>query len=343
MATTQFTDVVIPGSERALAENIQIRTAEKSELIRSGAMVQDSELQEKLSGGSFTFQLSAWDDLDASSEEDTATDDPNDTASTANIGSLTEIAGRLYRTKGWSSMNTTRVLANAQPLDAITDLASGFWNRRLQQAALAVMTGIFADNDAVPTGSEHTQYDLTYDTGGTPVNFTAKEYLNAKQLLGDNGRGPKILWMHSILRTEMQKENLIDAIPDSEGRVSFRTWQGDLIVEDDDMYYDAGSTEITHMYIMNPGFLRYASVLPPDGVATEKVESAGQGSGESRLWNRVQWCIHPTGHKITLNSPGDANGGGFTNTELATATTFQRVYPERKQIGLIRYVVDLDN
>ena len=66
--------------------------------------------------------------------------------------------------------------------------------------------------------------------------------------------------------------------------------------------------------------------------------SAGNGGGQSTLYNRVEWCLHPVGHKFAA-SPADGGPSNLaTAPNLAHEDSWQRVYPERKQIKIARLI-----
>jgi hypothetical protein len=110
------------------------------------------------------------------------------------------------------------------------------------------MKGVFADNDAAPTGTEHVQYDLTKDVSGASyaagvTNFTAENFIDTTVLLGDAMGGLAMIAVHSITYARMQKNNLIDFIPDSEGRVNIPTFLGRRVIIDDAMPNSGGVFE----------------------------------------------------------------------------------------------------
>src|SRR6185312_10662362 len=57
----------------------------------------------------------------------------------------------------------------------------------------------------------------------------------------------------------------------------------------------------------------------------------GNGAGVEELWSRRNNCIHPAGYSFTSASVAGASPSA---TELATASNWSRVVPQRKQIPL---------
>lgn len=86
------------------------------------------------------------------------------------------------------------------------------------------------------------------------------------------------------------------------------------------------------------GAFRFGSGSPKVPTETKRFPDSGNGGGSEVLYNRVEWCIHPTGYKfaVTPNEGGPANGATAGN--LANEDSWVRVYPERKQIKMARLI-----
>jgi len=335
--TTRVSDVIVPAIFTPYAQNI---TEEKSRLVQAGVLVRDAELDRLLAGGGLTFDAPSWKDLDNDAERVTS-DDPTENATHNKIGTLKEVAVRLSRNQSWTSMDLTAVLAGANPMEAIGNRVGEYWARRQQAALLATMAGVFADNDAAPAASEHTQYDLTNDDSGGSysagvTNFTAEGFIDTLTLMGDSEDSLGILFVHSIVYARMKKNNLIDFIPDSEGKVNIPTFMGRRVIIDDGM--PNPSSGIYHSYLLGAGAFRLGVGTPNDATELDRIPGAGNGGGQDVLYNRVMWAIHPVGHKYAGTAPNGGPSNAATSNNLAHAGSWQRVFPERKQIKIARYV-----
>lgn len=251
-----------------------------------------------------------------------------------------EVGVRLDRNKSWSSADLTAALAGEDPMAAIADKVAGYWDRRIQQAFVATMKGLFADNAAAPAGSEHVQGDLTNDISGSSytagvTDFSAEAFIDAAVTAGDSMEDLSMLMVHSIVYSRMQKNNLIDFIPDSQGNVVIPTFLGREVIVDDGLPVSSGVYE---SWIFGAGAVRFGQVDPKVPVETERKASSGNGGGSEVLYSRTALCIHPVGHKYA----GSAPTGGPDNTDstnmLAAAGSWERVYPERKQIKIARLI-----
>ena len=65
---------------------------------------------------------------------------------------------------------------------------------------------------------------------------------------------------------------------------------------------------------------------------------AGNGGGQEVLSSRVSWSIHPVGHAYTGTSPDGGPGNGTGANNLNNAGSWNRVFPERKQVKFARLV-----
>lgn len=334
--TVRISDIIVP---QIFSPYSQQLTEEKSRLIRSGAVQRDPALDSSLAGGGLTFNNPSFKDLD-NDAENVSDDNPANLSSPNKLGTLNEIQVRLSRNNSWSSMNLASTLSGADPMGAIANRVSDYWARRLQQVFLATMKGVFADNAAAPTGTEHVLNDMTVDVKGASyvsgvTNFTAEAFLDAAVTMGDSMDSLGMIFVHSIVYNRMLKNNLIDFIPDAGREAKIATFLGREVIVDDGMPVTSGVFE-SWMFGSGALLLGMGSPLVPTEV--ERKPDAGTGSGSDVLYNRVEWALHPVGCSF-IGTP--ANGGpsnAATSNNLAAAGSWQRVFPERKQIKIARLI-----
>ncbi|NET72101.1 MAG: hypothetical protein F6K62_14540 [Sphaerospermopsis sp. SIO1G2] len=328
MALVQVADVVVP---EIFAPYLQQLTETKSRMIQSGAVAVDPAIVENLMGGGNVFNIPSWQDL-ADTDSNVSSDDAagvNDSVADKTVTSQ-EVAVRLSRNKSWSSADLASNLAGSDPMDSIAQRVASWWTRDLQKAMIATVTGILADNVANDAS------DMTVDISGGAyaagvTDFSAEAFIDAKQTMGDSQDDLGMVMMHSAVYSRAQKNNLIDFIPDSEGRVSIPTYLGLMVIVDDSLPNAGG---IFDTWLFGSGALRFGQSSPRVPVEIERKPEAGNGGGQELLFNRTQWSIHPTGFAYV----GAATGGGPTNATLAAAASWDRVYPERKQIKIARLI-----
>lgn len=340
---TQISDVIVP---EIFTPYVQQETEQKSRLIQSGALVRDPLMDQHLAGGGLTFNVPSFKDLD-DDDDNVSSDDADDrftggsnNSTPAKTGTSQEIAVRLSRNKSWSSADLASALIGADPMNSIANRVSGYWSRRLQAAFVATMKGVFADNDAAPTGSEHVQGDMTNDIKGVSysagvTDFSAPAFLDAAVTMGDSMEDLGLAMVHSIVYNRMQKNNLIDFIPDARGETMIPTFLGRTVIVDDSMPAAAGVYET---WLFGAGSLRLGMSSPKVPTETKRDPDAGNGGGAEILYNRTEWAIHPVGHKYAGTPANGGPSNAATANNLANAGSWERVYPERKQIKIARLV-----
>lgn len=338
--TTRLQDLLVPEVWTPYA---QFYTTELSALVQSGALVRDAQLDALLAGAGLTYNQPSFDDLE-NSDENVSTDDPAQMSTPDGIQTLKEIQVRLSRNKSWSSMDLNTALIGPDPLDAIARLVGGYRARRLQKAFLATLAGVFADNDAAPSGADpHTQGDLTFSlaslNGGTYqeglTDFGTSAFMDAIQTMGDAQEALSLTVMHSVVYNRAKKNNLIDFIPDSANpyAVQIPTFNGRRVVVDD------GAPNAGGLYdtlIFGAGAVRLGQGNPKVPTEVERKAASGNGGGQETLYNRWEWIIHPVGHAYKGTAPDGGPSNSATANNLAHADSWTRAFPERKAIRIAR-------
>lgn len=338
---TSIADIIVPElfTSYALQE-----TEEKSRLIRSGAVVADSEMATLLNGGGLTFNMPTYDDLDNDEERiadesirNTFTGGVVDPAPNK-IGTFNEIAVRLERNNSWTATRLAKLLSGDDPMGAIQSRVADYWVRRQQAAFISVMNGIFADNAAAPAGSEHIQNDMTVDISGASysagvTDFSAEAFIDTTLTMGDSMEDLSMVMMHSVVYARALKNNLIDFVSDSINNLAVQipTFLGREVIVDDSLPF-TGTVYETWMF--GAGAVVFAQGSPEKPTEVDNQPGAGNGAGQEILYNRVRWGFHPKGHAYAGATPA----GGPANSVLAAAASWQRVFPERKQIKIARLI-----
>lgn len=340
--TTQLSDVIVP---EIFTPYVQQITEQKARLIQSRVVARDPFIDQLLSGGGLTFNVPSFKDLDDDTERvsnDTtgghftgaSNPDPRKT------GTSQEVAVRLSRNNSWSSMDLTSALAGADPMQSIASRVGYYWTRRLQAVFVATMTGLFADNADDPTGTEHTKNDLTVDISGSShtagvTDFSAEAFIDACTTMGDSAEDIVAVMVHSVVYSRMQKNNLIDFIPDATGQVRIPTFLNREVIVDDSMPANGGVYE---SWLFGAGALRLGIGTPKVPTEVSRIPSGGNGGGQDVLYSRVEWCLHPNGHKFAGTPANGGPSNASTSNNLAHADSWERVFPERKQIKIARLI-----
>ena len=355
----QVADAIVPSVFTGM---VLRETREKSELESSGILQRSGVLDNWMSseigsgGGSWTLNRPTWNDLDASDAtgiERRADDSPSELYNPdfengfpvpQKITTYNEVAVRTLRNNHWSAIQLANYVGGTTNQDAISVIGSRlgkYWARRLQKMVLATLTGVFGDNVANDSG------DMVHDISGLAgttfvdglTNFNASAFYDALQTLGDADDQIVGMITHSAVRNSMRKAGLLDSVNDANGRLVYNSYQGMRLIIDDTMPNAAG---VYKSFLFREGALQYGSVAPEDATEFVRRPEAGNGNGSKELWNRVSWCVHPMGFAytgtITNTVGGPLNGDASTADTLAHEDSWNRVAPERKQVGLIQLI-----
>ncbi|MCK5612909.1 hypothetical protein KAR91_64140 [Candidatus Pacearchaeota archaeon] len=335
--STRVSDVVVP---EIFTPYVQQLTEQKARIIQSGIAVRDPAIDELLAGGGLTFNVPSFRDLDDDTDR-VSTDTPSIEYSggTADpdpfkIETSQEVAVRLNRNNSWSSADLAAVLAGTDPMEAIAARVAFYWTRRLQAVFVATMNGVIADNTSGDAG------DYTNDISGASyvagvTDFSAEAFLDAAVTMGDSMEDLTGVLVHSVVFSRMQKNNLIDFIPDARGEIQIPTFLGREVVVDDGL---PATGSVYDTWLFGAGSVRLGVGTPKVPTEIERHAGAGNGGGQEVLYSRNEWSLHPVGHAYTGTSPNGGPGNGAGANDLQNAGSWNRVYPERKQIKFARLV-----
>jgi hypothetical protein len=327
----RLSDVIVP---EVFFPYMQVRTKERAQIFQSGILNDDSRLAAFLSGGGRTANNPFWKDL-SDTESDVGNDDPTSLSVPEKITTGRDVVVRQVRTKSWSTANLVADLAGADPMQAIANSVADYWIRQFNSILVATLHGVYLDNVANDSG------DMVNDIGTDSASaVTAAELVSAeaiidtKQTMGDAADDLKAIIMHSVVFSRLQKQNLIDFIPDARGEIQFPTYLGYRVIVSDTAKRVAGSNRTEYItYLLGAGALAWheAPLKTSPMIEVDREPLQGGGVGVDILISRRQFVLHPNGIKWTDTSVA----GEFpTNAELALAANHDRVYPERKQIPI---------
>ena len=295
MAGTKLSDVIIPS---VFAGYVVEKVMEKSALVQSGIAATDAQIQALANGGGSHVNLPYFNDLTGDAEVINDTDSLTVNKVTADQ----DIAVKMVRGKAWGGHDLVTVMAGADPLAAVANRVADFWVRQEQKTLIANLAGVF--------GGAMASHVL--DVSATD-GLSGAAMLDAKQILGDAGDSIAAVAMHSAKYTELQKQNLIATVRDSEGNVQFNTYLGYRILVDDALPF-ANAKYTTYMF--GQGAVAYANVNVPNQIEFDRNSLGNQDI----MITRKGWVTHVRG--IKWNS----SAANPTNTDLATAANWTRVY-----------------
>jgi hypothetical protein len=336
MAKTALADIIIPTEFEKYAIE---RTAQLSAFGQSGIIEAAPEFDALAAGGGREVRMPFWKDLTAARQllSDSGTLAVNKITSDQDIARIQNDA------QVWSVNHLAKVVSGDDPMQAIVDLVAEYWARTDQALVISALKGLFAaasmaGNKLIIAAEATAGVSATTQlNGATFVDATAK--------LGDRGDRLTAVAMHSATEAALRKLDLIDFIPDSEGKAQIKTFQGRRVIVDDGLPVRAGTTsgQVYTTYLFGPGAFGKGSA-PLDGTplqggfGTEGVEVARVPlDSDTVLINRRRYILHPRGVKFTSAAVA---GDSPTNAELENGANWTRVF-ENKNVRIV--AVDHNN
>lgn len=328
MAATRITDVLVP---ELWVQYLREQTAENSRLFQSGILIGDPTIDGELGKGSNTVHVPFWQDLGTDGTEDSAQgDNPASDITPGKVDSEEQVAPVLRRVVSFAAADLAGSLAGDDPMGVVADRIAPFWDRRFNAVAIKAIQGALGALDAEsPANSGYK--DVAVESG-TAVLIDADVVIDARQEgLGDVADELTLMFVHSKVFARLQKQNLIDFIPDARGEVMIPTYLGMQLVVSDTMPVDTSNTnDIYESFIAGPGALRYGETSAKVPVAIQREELEASGGGVEYFISRRNVVIHPLGFKYSGSIPS----AGPANAALGTAGNWTRVF-ERKNVPLV--------
>ena len=314
MAATKITDVIVP---EVFNGYVIQRSVEMDALVQAGIVSNQSDLDALAQAGGRLINMPFWNAL-------TGADEVLSDSGSLTPGAITsgqDVAVLHGRGRAWGVNDLAASLSGDDPMGAIASQVAKYWAGRRQALLLSTLKGIFAT-----TLSGTHIHDVTGNV--SPADeFSADNFLDAVGLLGDAMDALTAIAVHSAVYVDMQKKNLIDLLPDSEGRVSIPSYMGKRVIVDDLMPNAAGAYT---SYLFGPGAIGLGMGNAPVPTETDRDSLAG----EDYLINRQQFILHPRGVKFTDSSVA----GTFpTNAECEAGANWSKVY-DNKNIKIVAFV-----
>lgn len=329
MATVQLADVYEP---LTFNQSVQESAIELNTFVQSGVLVGDSEIDAMASVGGHIGELPFYLGL-TNDEPNYSTDNPASSSTPANITGAKQIFRKAMMNKSWSTMDLSRELALEDPLGAITGRVGQYWSTVMNRRVIASAMGVLADN--VANDSSDMLYDIATDEVAAITDaerISADAVIAAAGTMGDHAPMLSAIAMHSVIYQKLQSQDLIAFIQPSNTDIQIPTYLGYRVIVDDALPAVAGTNRITYTTILfAAGAFAHGQGTVPVPSELDRAPASGDGGGQDILYSRRTDIIHPYGFQFL--SAGLA-GQSATEAELELATEWDRVYAERKNVGV---------
>ncbi len=329
MATTRISDVIVP---EVYETYTAVDSPEKTLFMSSGIIVRNGMLDGKANSGGETINLPFWKDLDSTVEESLSSSDPAVVADAEAIATASQVARVGHYNKWYSNSALASQIAGSDANSQVRNRFGTYWMRRFQKKVLPICSGLMLEN--VANGSSDMIVNKAVESIASQTaatKWSRQAYLDVLYTMGDAADEIQAIAVHSAIEKQMNENDDIDTIPDSEGNM-VKTFMGKRIIVDDGMTVTAGTTDgLKYTTILfGAGAFGYGEGTPANPVGFKTEEMQGNGAGVDYLGERKIWIIHPFGYKTKTDPTAE---GGFSNTELATAAVWERVI-DRKSVPL---------
>lgn len=313
---------------------VQEAAIELNRFVQSGIMQLDPRIDAMASGAGHIGDLPFYHGLDNDSEPDYVNDNPADSSTPEAVTVSKQVYATAHQHKSWSSMDLARELALEDPLGAITSRIGKYWAVRDEKRLIATVNGVVADNIANDDGDMVKAIHTETGTTATAVNLiSAEAVIDAAATMGDHAQNLSSMAMHSVVFTNLQKQNLIDYIPNARGEVNIPTYLGYVVIVDDSLVPRAGGVDgfVYTTLLFSMGAIAYGMGTPLVPSELFRNPSAGNGGGQDVVHSRETNIIHPYGFAWA-----DSAAAALTATiaELEVATGWNRVFANRKNISM---------
>lgn len=319
MAKTKVSDVIVPS---VFAPYAIEKTTELSEVVQAGIVGMDAEFDQRASGGGKTIDLPYWKEPTGDSE--VLSDSSGMTVDRITAGQDT--CAIHNRGKLWGSNVLAKLLSGDDPAEQIANFVGAFWARDMQHILLKILDGLF-DNTAGVLRATHRSniyQDVAAGSITDAMRLVGDTFIDGLQKLGDAKWKLTAFAVHSDVEALLMKRDLIDFIPDSQGKFQLKTFMGRRLVVDDNCPKVAGTNSPAYTsYVFGEGAfaLGNGTLDPEDAVETDRDIT----NSDTLLANRKRFILHPRGVRWI----GNAAGASPTNTELGTAANWSKVYLDK--------------
>ena len=249
------------------------------------------------------------------------------------------------RAKAWVEKDFSYDITGGQDfMDNVAKQVAEYWQDIDQDTLLAILRGVFAMTST--KGAEFVKKH-TYEVDG-PMEATTLNSATA-QACGDHKKKFSMIFMHSVVSTNLENLNLLTALKytDKDGvtrDLTLYTWNGKLVIVDDGMPTERaedGSTVYTS-YVLGEGTINYEDIGAK--VPYEMARDPKTNGGQDTLYTRQRKVFSPFGISYEKKaqaslSPTDeelANGANWDLVHSGEDTEAERSYVNDKVIAIAR-------
>lgn len=272
-----------------------------SNMINSGAVVNDSEIARLIANGSNFFTTPYYDNLGGEEQNyDGKTDFTYDTLSGGTYSGV--VYGRM---KAWDAVSFIKDFnSGADPMQQIVSGVANYWIKKRQSRLVGILEAIFGIEGDEDFKSHITNIATVTDTALEEVNKIGATTVNNAivKANGDNAQDYSLAIMHSSIANRLANIQLLEfsKYTDASGitrKLPIGRINDMIIIVNDEVPSKesataTGETEYT-TYVLGQGAIRYAQA--PVATPSEMSRNPEKAGGKDMIYTRLRECLAPYG------------------------------------------------
>lgn len=333
MAKTQIADILVP---TIFDPYVIERSTVLTDFGDSDIILRSPELDGAISKGAKLVNLPAWKASTLSGQSRQIISDTN-AFSTNKVDTATDVARISNDGNAWSANMLAQLISGDDPMMAIGEMVAQYWAEVDQSIIINSVKGLLGAASFSTNLLAIHQESIAAQTAASKLTGTT--FIDALQKLGDAAAKLTAIAVHSATQAALKKLDLIDYLPDSEGKANIEVFQGRRVITVDSMPTRAGSTDGTvyTSVLFGPGAFGFGNQVLGDpaegGFGTEGVEYSRVAlNHDAVLINRRRWLKHPRG--MAWQEVSIAESGGPDDTELAESQQWVKVW-QTKNVRIV--------
>ncbi len=248
------------------------------------------------------------------------------------------------RAKAWTEKDFSYdITGGVDFMDNVAQQVVDYWQDVDQDTILAVLKGIFS-----MSGGKSAEFVTkhTYTVNG-PMEATTLNSATA-QACGDGKKKFALIFMHSVVATNLENLNLLTALKytDKDGvtrDLTLYSWNGKLVVVDDGMPTEVdGDDTVYTSYVLGEGSISYEDIGAKEPY--EMARDPKTNGGQDTLYTRQRKVFAPFGLSYEKTSQASlsptnaelSNGANWALVHSGEATEGDRSYIAHKAIAIAR-------
>lgn len=347
-AYTQLADLWVPSVWQRAATEAKIKAVG---FFSSGVVITDPEINAAASQAGTDVQIPFFIEPSPSDEVQLERTAPTVNKLTSGLQRAT-ILNRVHALGGTA---LAKAVSGADPISEILRLLDGIRQRQRAtalQSQLAALFGTAATTNAATGAMRALRLDNFVEILANVTNshlISSNMVLDAIQLMGEAKARIEggVFLCHSQIATNLNKQDDITTVYDSQGKFVMKTYKGMMVVEDDRLTRagtGAGTPPVYFSFICARGSVvtgEKAQIVTDQAgeVAAIQLDAKNLSLNEQVVYDRTRYILHVQGAKWNPQAGVPANAadkaGTASNAELADPANWQLAFADARNVGIV--------